>query len=783
MAETLTDRVGRLGAGSARALVLGGVALAVLVVSALLVVTGVDTVETVATLLVVPVFGVALYLGRGLGFGAAAVATGIYVVLRRPDYGETGSVSFAVLIVTRAVAYSIVAHAGAWARTLVSDASDANDEWADSPLILREQRRARGERAGDVEPWTSPSPVATREERRQRELAAPAPTGVMAPALFGEERDRDWDDEPHPSDWRVGPSALPPDDPESGPWTGPTGAVAAPPPPNGGGAPVDDDRWAAQGGSLGNPWSGQVPSVDDPGLGDRWGEAPAARGPAGPGDPWGEPPAGPGEVDDRWSGRQAPVGNPSGGWPNEDPSIGGPGGPGGPDPWADQGAPGGPGGLDDRWGTPTGGPGGPGNTWGHEAVPETADPWADRGAPAPGVPGGPGDRWSGQQPAAQGFDAPGDRWSGQQPAARGPEGPGERWSGRQPAVRGPGGDWPEDGVPGPGVPGGPGDRWSGQQPAARGPEAPGDRWSGQQPAAQGFDGPGDRWSGQQPVARGPEGPGDRWSGQQPAAGPWGPEEPAGPPGTVDWGDVDPLGPVERTPGADPWEQVQPDRMWRSRRGPDGDGAPYTPAAGAPGVPGPGGPPGPGPNGPGPGPGPGGPPVPAVPVPVASSLPAVDPETRLWSARYLCDRLATEQREAARAGRPFSLVLVQVPDGPLAALSYRRQVTLLRELGHQFVAGGLVDHLVHVPDQVQHWFAVILPDTDRGGAQGFERRLRNGIGGYLRSRGLLLGELESASLTSPDDDSALGVIWETLIARGEPDAAAGGPSAPGLAYDR
>jgi hypothetical protein len=115
------------------------------------------------------------------------------------------------------------------------------------------------------------------------------------------------------------------------------------------------------------------------------------------------------------------------------------------------------------------------------------------------------------------------------------------------------------------------------------------------------------------------------------------------------------------------------------------------------------------------------------------------------------------------------VLVQVPDGPLAALSYRRQVTLLRELGHQFVAGGLVDHLVHVPDQVQHWFAVILPDTERTSAKAFERRLRNGIGGYLRSRGLLLGDLESACLTSPDDDSALGVIWDTLIARGDPDS--------------
>ena len=108
------------------------------------------------------------------------------------------------------------------------------------------------------------------------------------------------------------------------------------------------------------------------------------------------------------------------------------------------------------------------------------------------------------------------------------------------------------------------------------------------------------------------------------------------------------------------------------------------------------------------------------------------------------------------------MLVQVPDGPLAQLPYRRQVTLLRELGYQFVAGGVVDHLVHVPDEAQHWFAVILPDTDRSGAQVIERRLRLGIGGYLSSRGLRLRDLESASLTAPDDDPAMGQIWEALI---------------------
>ena len=173
-----------------------------------------------------------------------------------------------------------------------------------------------------------------------------------------------------------------------------------------------------------------------------------------------------------------------------------------------------------------------------------------------------------------------------------------------------------------------------------------------------------------------------------------------------------------------------------------------------------------------------PPAPSRPVPPRRATPAaasahappIDPETRLWTARFLCDRIAAEKAYCERTGSPFSLVLVQVPDEPFALLPYRRQVTLLRELGHQFVAGGVLDHLVHVPDRTQHWFAVLLPDVDRSDAQVLERRLRTGIGGYLRSRGLPLAELESASLTSPDDDPALGAIWDALAARGDPGSA-------------
>jgi TPR repeat protein len=150
------------------------------------------------------------------------------------------------------------------------------------------------------------------------------------------------------------------------------------------------------------------------------------------------------------------------------------------------------------------------------------------------------------------------------------------------------------------------------------------------------------------------------------------------------------------------------------------------------------------------------------------LPAVNLKTGLWTAKFLRDRLSSEQSRSRRTHRSYSLVLVQVPASPLASLPYQRQLTVLRGLGHQFVAGGVVDHLVHVPDETRHWFAVILPDTDRSGAQVIERRLRLGIGGYLSSRGLRLGELESASLTAPDDDPAMAEVWDALLGPDDAD---------------
>ena len=155
------------------------------------------------------------------------------------------------------------------------------------------------------------------------------------------------------------------------------------------------------------------------------------------------------------------------------------------------------------------------------------------------------------------------------------------------------------------------------------------------------------------------------------------------------------------------------------------------------------------------------PAPEPPPPSPDPSAGVDPETRLWNAPFFRDRLNSAIARSQASASPFSVVMIQVADEPFQPLPYRRQVALLRELGHQFVP-RFVDHLVHLPDGVQHWFAVVLDDTDSTAARSFERRLRTTLAGYLRSRGLRIGDLQSASLTSPDDDDAMATIWASLL---------------------
>jgi hypothetical protein len=442
----------------------------------------------------------------------------------------------------------------------------------------------------------------------------------------------------------------------------------------------------------------------------------------------------PAHHDDAWQGGAGP-----GGWPGD--QAGGNGG------W-----PGDQAGGNGGWpGDQAGGNGG----WPDQAGGN------DNGWPAAGAGAG---GWPGDQ-AADAGGWPGDQAGG---------------NGGFPAEPGAIGGWPDQ-AGGNGAGGWPGDQlddnsgWPADQAGGNGaggwPAAPAsDEWSGQAeggwqagpaagewPAAHAAGPEAGGWSegrasGEWPAAHAA---GNGWS-QAPSTGEW-PATGAWPPGSEDTGAA--AGGWPAAPGNGQWPAAGDPGVgsWPPAP-PSGNGWPTTgewPAAG------------------GAAPAPPGPPA----RPAGAALPAVDPETGLWTAKFLRDRLSSERTRSRRTHRAFSLVLVQVPDGPLATLPYRRQLTLLRELGYQFVAGGVVDHLVHVPDRSQHWFAVILPDTDRSGAQVLERRLRLGIRGYLSSRGLRLAELESASLTAPDDDPAMSEIWDALIG---PDDA-GDPSR--AAFDR
>jgi hypothetical protein len=686
MGQAMTDRLSGLSTGNARGALLGAAVLAVVAVALVLTVTGVAEGEVVATLLFLPVFAAGLLAGRTAGYGAAGVATAIYILLRRGDLSGAGLANAGVLTLTRAGAYAVAGHVGALARTLVGAGDAASRPGAEA----RRAAPGRASRPGAVawdEPWEAErSQARAHDDRTRPVLVGVGPSAPGASFAGGEDGYGDgpmttsggWPPErPHERapDEHVGAHAGGWGDPADQGW--PDGAGGWPAETR----PAADDDWEAVQAS----WRRQngLPTEDEPANGalphrrgggrDDWGAPQASAAP----DPWGPPAPG-------------PAGPPSDPWGTPPAHSAGP--------------------PSDPWGTP------PANGAGRHA-----DPW---GTPPAHSAGPPSDPWG--TPPAHSAGPPSDPWGTPPAHSAGP--PSDPW-GTAPA-NGAGRHSDPWGTPPAHSAGPETDPWGTPLgPAA--PPAP-DPWGGAPDAARAWDAPPE-----------PQGAGGPWSGL--SAGTW------GGPGAGQ------TGPMWDDPAVSP----STDDPWGPPTGPPSGAVPAVPGWSAAAA------------------GPAGRPVPppAAPPPSAAvNLPAVDHETGLWTAKFLRDRLSAERARSRRSGRPFSLVLVQVPDGPLAQLPYRRQVTLLRELGYQFVAGGVVDHLVHVPDDAQHWFAVILPDTDRSGAQVLERRLRLGIGGYLSSRGLRLRDLESASLTAPDDDPAMGQIWEALI--GPED---GGPESVALDY--
>jgi hypothetical protein len=728
MGQAMTDRFTGLRAGNARGALLGAASFVVVVVAVALVLAGVTSGEVAATVLFLPVFAAGFVGGRTVGYVGAAVATALYIAVRRDDLSSAGVASAGVLTLTRAAAYVVVAHVGALAQLLTTDGGGV-PAGASRPRPDR-TATAAGRRPAD-NPWQqTPEPAwdqvwddehthATAIDQREPVLAGVGSPGASGYPYVGDHAGDDgygapptttmsgaWPPEPPREPWRDEPArqrpapggghdagAWPSDGGGDAGWPGDgTGQPAAPSWQAGDeSGRLEDDSWAA----VQQSWRQQhgVP-VDDDRVSD--------EGRDGAPDGWPYEHQGDGAGSANGAGSQVP-GQP-GSW----------GQPGQGDGWPQQ----------------------PGQTEGWPQQPGQGDGWPQQ-APADGWPQQPGqaEGWPQQAPA--------DPWNGSAPA--------EPWNGTS-ATPGPAG-------PGPG--GAPADAWGAAPQADDGwGAAPADPWADAAPTGGTWPQPAD------PTATGgwPAAP------SAPPAGAWDTGGDHGQNGQDGWEAPPPDPEPWRSTGqtAAVWDDpaaghAPPQDEWSTPASPPGAG--WAAAGGIDH--------GTGGFDRGSGPPSSGAPV-AGPPPAPSNLPAVDPETGLWTAKFLRDRLTSERARSRRSGRSFSLVLVQVPDGPLAQLPYRRQLTLLRELGYQFVAGGVVDHLVHVPDQAQHWFAVILPDTDRSGAQVLERRLRLGIGGYLSSRGLRLHDLESASLTAPDDDPAMGTIWEALIGPDE----AGSPPAPG-----
>jgi hypothetical protein len=772
MGQALTTRLTGLSATNARLVVSTAATAVVLAVAGVLAAAGSADGEVVATILFLPVFLAALYAGRAVGFVAAVLALGIYVAVRRDDLEAAATTSAVVLAATRGIAYAVAAHLGARARALIGGGKAAPSRAAAGAGRRPSERAAGAARPQPVPQWTEPA-YATGPDR-----GAPVLTGVGARS--------------HGDSWPGEPAA--PITMSNAAWPPPPGPPSGGEEAAGAAAPGRSDPWAAEDGSGDDSWAAVQQSwrrqhglppddaADDPG-GWPGAPAPAARDDDETGR-WPGAPAAAAQDDD--TGRRSLPASAPGqapGWPA--PAPGGPGW-GAPPP------------APDSWQPPSNGATG--------RIP-ASDPWADlagdawpAGAPAPenGRTGADEEHWSTRRGEDHG-PATGETWAAvftDPTTGRGPTTGEHNW-GPDPwpptPAASPDDDWPQQLAPSPEdtwppTPAtSPRDSWP-HEPAAS-PQSP---WPPTPDAS-----PQDSWP-PTPAASGQ----DSWP-HQPAASPqdsWPPTPAASPPSP--WPPTPAASPQDSwppTPAASPdgWPHqasprdswpptpaASPDATWASLAPPAADSWPPPPAApvpdggwspaagGRPGTPAPPAPAAPTPpwaaavpeaapslggNGWAPPAAPGH--APEEPPP---PLPAVDPETGLWTARFLRDRLSAERSRSRRSRHPFSLVLVQVPDAPLAALPYRRQLTLLRELGYQFVAGGVVDHLVHVPDQEQHWFAVILPDTDRSGAQVLERRLRLGIGGYLSSRGLRLTELQSASLTAPDDDPAMAAIWDALI---------------------
>ncbi len=136
---------------------------------------------------------------------------------------------------------------------------------------------------------------------------------------------------------------------------------------------------------------------------------------------------------------------------------------------------------------------------------------------------------------------------------------------------------------------------------------------------------------------------------------------------------------------------------------------------------------------------------------------IDDETGLNNARHLLHQTDLEMARARRYQTLFSVVVLDLPAGPLNAMRSRARRAVLRDLGRQLREGVRnVDHVVHARDGGLHRLVAILPETSLEGAEVFRGRFDERIRGFLADRGAPIAdaEVQARSMTFPGDDAGL-----------------------------
>ncbi len=96
---------------------------------------------------------------------------------------------------------------------------------------------------------------------------------------------------------------------------------------------------------------------------------------------------------------------------------------------------------------------------------------------------------------------------------------------------------------------------------------------------------------------------------------------------------------------------------------------------------------------------------------------IDDATGLFNARSFVQDTELEVARSARYETLFSISVVELPVGPIAALGRRRHDAILRGLGRRLAESvRSVDRVAHARDDSSRIFAAILPETSsQGGA--------------------------------------------------------------------